>query len=563
MANRSQASSHESRTDRVTEYARSVSSGKVVACREVRQACERHLRDLVEGPGRGLEWKSPVAEWAIDFFGYLRHSKGELAGQRITLEPWQCFVVGSVFGWFRENGTRRFRKVYQELPRKNGKSTMLAGIGIFALVGDQEPGAEIYAAATKKDQARIVFDEARRMVRSSPDLAGITSIFKLNLSIDATASKFEPLSADEKSLDGLNPHCVIIDELHKHKTRAVLDVLDTALGARRQPILWIITTAGDDDPETPYAAENDYASKILDGVLDDDGYFAFIAKADDPKKWDDPIEWAKANPNLGVSVRFEYLEQQARQAKASPARQVAFKRLQLNVRTSNTVRPISVELWNRNTKGPIDLAALRGRSCYGAADLSSRIDLTASVRLFPPQSETDRYRVLARFWMPETMIEEAEKRDRAPYRRWRDEGWLEASPGNVIDQQLVAERIAEDNEATPFTSFGFDPNNANWLDARLEEKGIPRFQFPQTILHFNPPTKELLGFLRDEKLEHGGNPVLLWMASNVNFWIDGNENMRPSKKSSRARIDGIVALIMAIGLSMQADPVISQGCVAL
>jgi len=506
----------------------------------------------VEGPGRGLVWRPETAIWTTDFFGLFSHSKGEWAGQRFTLEPWQTFVIGSVFGWFREDGTRRFRKVYEELPRKNGKSTKLAGIGLIALTADNEPGAEVYAAATKKDQARIVFDQARRMVRSSPALSNQVSVFKLNLSVDRTASKFEPLSADEKSLDGLNPSCVIIDELHKHKTRAVLDVLDTAQGSRRQPILWIITTAGSDDPETPYAAENDYANKVLEGTLDDDGYFAWISAADNPLAWDDPVEWAKANPNLGVSINTSYLAQQARQAKGSPARLIAFKRLHLNIRTSSNVRPIDMETWAANTQGPIDLATLRGRQCYVGADLSTRIDLTAAVKLFPPVLAGERWKILARLWLPEMMVQEAEARDRAPYRRWVDEGWIEESPGNTIDQELIFERIRDDAKLYPPFIVGFDGNNANWLDARLESEGIERKMFPQTVLHFNPPTKELLAMLKEEKFEHGGNPVLRWMASNIEFRIDGNENMRPSKKSSRARIDGLVALIMALGLQMSA-----------
>lgn len=541
--------------DPATAYAHDVASGRIIAGRLVRLACERHLRDLVEGPARGLRWRPDVADWTCKFFALFRHSKGEFAGKRLKLEPWQAFIVGSVFGWFREDGTRRFRKVFEEIPRKNGKSTKLAGVGIFALLADGEAGAEVYAAATKKDQARIVFDEARRMVRSSPDLASAISVFKLNLSVDATASKFEPVSADEKTLDGLNPSAVIIDELHKHKNRGVLDVLDTAQGARRQPLLWVITTAGDDNPETVYAEENDYATKVLEGTIEDDGYFAFIAAADDPKKWDDPLEWAKANPNLGVSVRLAYIEQQARQAKGSPARLVTFKRLHLNIRGSSTVRPIPAELWNANTKSAIDLAFLRGRPCYVGADLSTRIDLSAAVKLFPPVAEGERWKILPRFWMPADMVEEASKRDRAPYQRWVEEAWIETSPGNVIDQELIAERILEDAKTYPPLSIAFDPNNANWIDKRLADAGLPRIAFPQTILHFNPPTKELLAMLKGEKLEHGGNPVLRWMASNVAFYIDGNENMRPSKKSSRARIDGIVALIMAIGRAISTDRV--------
>jgi phage terminase large subunit-like protein len=235
----------------------------------------------VDGGKRGLVWRPDCASYAIEFFRYLHHSKGEWAGRPFVLSPWQAFCVGSVFGWLRKkDGLRRFRVVYEEIPRKNGKSSKLAGVGVYGLVADREPGAEIYAAATKKDQARIIFGEAQRMVRSSPELRGRVGIYKLNLSVDNTASKFEPLSSDERTLDGLNPSMVLVDELHKHRNRALFDVMDTALGARRQPLMWIITTAGDDDPETVYASENDYAIKVLEGVVEDDTYFCYIATID-------------------------------------------------------------------------------------------------------------------------------------------------------------------------------------------------------------------------------------------------------------------------------------------
>src|SRR5215471_11895554 len=226
------------RADPVTRYAMEVVDGKVVACRYVRLACERHLRDLETGKKRRIWFHPEQAAYAIEFFGYLNHSKGEWAGQPITLQPWQQFAVGSMFGWKKTNGFRRFRAAYSEVARKNGKSTALAGVGVYCLVADREPGGEVYCAATKKDQARIIFGEAQRMVRASPELRSKVSVFKLNMSVDQTSSKFEPLSSDERTLDGLNPSCVLIDELHKHRSRALIDVLDTALGARRQPLIW-------------------------------------------------------------------------------------------------------------------------------------------------------------------------------------------------------------------------------------------------------------------------------------------------------------------------------------
>jgi phage terminase large subunit-like protein len=265
-------------SDPVGSYAWDMCKGRVVACRLVRLAAERHWRDIANGAKRGLRYDAAMARHAIGFFArFLRHSKSEWAGHPVLLEPWQEFIVGSVFGWFNREGLRRFRSVYDEIARKNGKSCLLAGVGIYGLVADGEPGCEIYAAATRRDQARIIFSEAQRMVRRSPELSAKIGVFKYNMSIDGTASLFEPLSADDRTLDGLNPHFVLIDEIHKHRSRAVIDVLDTAMGARREPLIWMITTAGDDNPESVYAHENAYAVQVLEGAAADDTYFAYIA----------------------------------------------------------------------------------------------------------------------------------------------------------------------------------------------------------------------------------------------------------------------------------------------
>lgn len=528
-------------------------------------ACERHLFDLVEGPQRGLVWRADYAKWACDFFALFSHSKGEWAGQRFALEPWQVFVVGSVYGWLRDDGTRRFRRVYEELPRKNGKSTKLAGVGLMQLVADNEPGAEIYAAATKKDQARIIHDEARRMVRRSPALAGRVQVFKSNISVDATASKFEPLSADERTLDGLNPSTVLIDEIHKHKSRAVIDVLDTALGSRRQPLLWMITTAGDDDPESPYAHENHYAIQVLERVIDDDATFVFITTIDKEDRWDDPLAWAKANPNLGVSVKLAYLRDQANKAKGMPSAMVSFKRLHLNVRTADTSKAIEAELWRKNSCGLIDAATMKGRECFMAVDLSSKVDITAAVRLFPPVAGSgDRWKVLARFWMPSDDLDERSQRDRVPYRQWIDDGWIETTLGNVIDHDAILERIKEDAKATPPIDLAIDPWNAYGLIPKLQDEGISVFEFIQGLKSYTAPTKELLALLKAERIDHGDNPVLTWMASNLHVQTDKNQNQMPTKKHSRGRIDGITSMIMAIGRALNAGKTtIQQGFVSL
>jgi phage terminase large subunit-like protein len=534
-------------TDETTAYARAVTAGEIPSCRLVKLACKRHLTDLRQGKKRGLSWHPEAAQYRIDFYPtFLRHSKGEWARKPVVLSGWQKFTIGSVYGWKRRDGTRRFRTAYEELPRKNGKSTKLAGVALDMLACDGEPGAEIYAAATKRDQARIIFDEAKRMVGASPDLARIINRFKLNLSIDATHSKFEPLSSDDKTADGLNPHCVLVDELHKHKTRALLDVMDTALGARRQPLLWIITTAGDDNPESVYAAENDYAIKVLEGTIEDDSHFAFITTIDKDDRWDDPVAWAKANPNLGISVKLDDLERQARKAAKSPGALDAFKRLRLNVRTSDAARVIDMPTWAKNSRGRFDPDKLDRQRCWGGLDLSSKIDITAYVKLFEPDDD-GIMRVACRFWMPADTIDQRADQDRMPYRRWVDEGWIEATPGNVIDHAEIKQAVIGDLKHFALEGVAFDPWNATQLSVECGEHGVNMYEFVQGLRSYTAPTKEFLALVVDKKLDHGDNPVLRVMASNLKVQTDKNQNLMPHKAKSTGRIDGITALIMAIG----------------
>lgn len=427
-------------------------------------------------------------------------------------------------------------------------STLLAGVGLLALTADNEPGAEVYTAATKKDQAKIIFDEAKRMVAASPQLNEEIRRYKANLSIDRTGSKFEPLSADEKTLDGLNPHCALIDEVHKHKNRAVLDVLDTAMGSRRQPILWQITTAGDDSPESVYAQENDYAVKVLERVVEDDNLFAFIATIDAEDAWDDPAAWRKANPGFGVSVKLDDLKRQAAKAKNSPSALVAFKRLRLNVRTSDATKFIPMDAWARNNLGRFDPDDLRGRSFYGAFDLSSKVDLSCWLKLFTPAEPGDRWRVVPRFWMPADTVDAKSDRDQVQYRRWIHEGYIEVTPGNVIDHQEIEDAIQEDCRHFRPLAIAYDPWNATQMAVSLNTKGRPVYEFVQGIKSYTAPTKELEAWLLSDRIDHGGNPVLTWMASNLKVQRDKNENLMPTKAASIGRIDGMTSLIMSIGM---------------
>jgi len=549
-------------TDPVSAYAWDVIQGKIVAGSLVRLACERHFRDLAEADKKGFVWNADKAKFAISFAEYCRHSKGEWAGQRIKLAPWQCFVRGSAFGWERKDGLRRFKVVYEEVARKNGKSTNAATVALHMLVADHEPGADVFSAATKKDQAKIVFDEARRMVMRSEDLMKIVSVYKSSLAVDRTMSSFQPLSSDDRTLDGLNPHGIVIDELHKHKTRAVLDVLDTAMGSRRQPLLWIITTAGDDNPETVYAQERAYAEHVVQGNFVDDEWLVYVATLDPEDRWDDPKVWIKANPNLGVSVKLDDLTRQCRAAKNNPAKQMEFKRLRLNLRTASATQYITGPLWDLNSGGPFDPAELHGRRCFGGLDLSSRIDLSAWVKLFPPIGEGDRWRVVARFWMPGDTVEEKTDRDQVQYRRWINEGLIEATQGNIIDHTEIQNAVLEDARLFDIASIGYDPWNATQLVVNLQNHGMAMSDFIQGLRSYTAPTKELMVLLLSHKLDHGDNAVLRWMALNMRVQTDKNENLMPTKKVSVGRIDGMSSLIMAIGRSMQDDMAGIEGFLA-
>lgn len=531
------------RVDLVTAYARSVADGATVVGRPVRLACERHLRDLERGPARGLHFDAEAAERAVTFFGFLRHSKGEWAGQPFELSDWQAFIVGSLFGWKRADGTRRFREGYLEVARKNGKTTMLAGIGLLLAFFDDEPGAEVYAAATKREQAKICWGEARRMVQATPALRRRISVLVGNLHDERTHSKFEPLGADADSMDGLNISGAIGDELHAHKTRGIVDVLETATAARRQPMIVYITTAGHDRHSVCWQ-KREYALKVLQGVIEDDTVFAYIATIDEGDDWTDPKVWAKANPNLGISVKLDDLERKCRAAIETPSNQNAFKRLHLDIWTEQVSKWLTLEVWDR-CAGPVDAEALRGRECYGGLDLASTTDLAALALLFP--REDGGFDELAYFWVPEEGLRKRVERDRVPYDVWERQGFIRATEGNVIDYAAIFECLTEEVAARfKLVDLGYDPWNATQLITQLMGEGLTCVPIRQGFASLSAPTKEFEKLVLAGRLRHGGNPVLRWMASNVAAASDPAGNIKPDKAKSADRIDGIVATIMAL-----------------
>lgn len=546
-------------SDPVTSYAQKVLAGQIVAGPFVRKACERHLNDVERGAERGLTWSPNFAMHAIKFFEAVKHSKGEWRGKPLMLEEWQKFIVGCFFGWLRKNNSgryvRRFQKSWLELPKKNGKSTIGAGIGLYAMIADQEGGAEVYSAATKKDQARIVFGEAQNMVSSSADLSKRIRVYKHNMHHLASGSKFEPLSSDIKSGDGINPHCAILDEVHRLKDRGLFPILEQGSDARSQSMFWMITTSGDDRAGTPYDEEHLYAKQIVNGDLEDDAYFVYIACPDEDLSWDDERAWFQANPNLGVSLDLHKFRTAADGARKSAQALAEFKRFRLNLRSSDTNAVIKTEDWKKCTTGvAFDWAALRGRRCFGGVDLSSTTDITAWVMLFPPIGHETRWIIVPRFWVPQDGVDERASRDRAPYALWIKAGLMNQTPGNMIDYAAVIDRIKADAKDVHIEQIAFDGWNAHTLSADLEKAGLKPFKFPQMTSHYAHPTKQFLGMVPGAKFEHYGNPVLRWMASNLRIVRDHNENPMPSKRKSTARIDGISASIMALGLGLAEQP---------
>lgn len=527
------------------QYIEQVNQGEIVVCKWVRLAVERHLRDLETGHERGLHFDEVAATRVIKFFGFLRHSKGEWAGQVVSLEPWQQFILWVVFGWKGADGTRRFRTAYEEIARKNGKSTKAAGVGLYLFDADKEPGAEVYTAATKRDQARITHSEATRMVKKSAALKKRIAVYKDNLHNEATASKFEPVGRDADSLDGLNIHGAIVDELHAHKTRDLWDVLETATGARRQPLMYAITTAGYNRQSICYEL-HDYTRKVLEGIIEDDSFFGIIFTLDEGDDWEDEHNWVKANPNLGVSVKLDDLRRKATKAKKMPSALNAFLRLHMNVWTQAETKWLDPDKWRACGEEPIDPEALRGRTCYGGLDLSSTTDITAFVLVFPPEKKGDKYLVLCRFWIPEAAMHERSKRDRVPYDAWVREGYIEATSGDVIDYDFVVSEILELAERYDLKEIAFDRWGASKMIQELQEVELTVAQFGQGFASMSGPSKELERLVVARGISHGNNPVLRWMADNLVIRQDPAGNIKPDKAKSIEKIDGMVALVMAL-----------------
>lgn len=515
--------------------------------------------DCVGTAGRDQRFDVAAAERAVRFFHeVLKHVEGVKAGTPFILQPWQQAEIGAIFGWKRPDGTRRYREVFDYEARKNGKTCKAAGIVLYMLCCDGELGAQVYSAAADRDQAALIFRVAKGMVQQEPELEKLVKVYNSFKSIEypSTAGIYKALSAESDTKHGLNPNAVIVDELHAQKTRDLVDVLNTATGARRQPLLIYITTA-DYMRESICNEKYDYAIKVRDGIIEDSSFLPVIFEASSTDDWTTVKTWRKANPNLGISVSEEYLRRECKRAQEIPGYENTFKRLHLNIRTEQDVRWLPMDAWDQcdslSGSGPADdsfTTDYANHTCFAGLDLSSTTDITALVLFFPD----DDNRVLPFFWIPGDNIERRELRDRVPYRQWVKEGFVEATEGNVVDYRSIRERVKWAADKFDLKQVGYDPWNARHLALQMQdEDGLPMIEFRQGFVSMNEPSKKLEALLTSHNLRHGGNPVLRWMASNAACKIDPAGNVKPDKGKSTERIDGIVALVMAIGCSMTGE----------
>lgn len=547
----------------IDAYASDVVEGRIPAGKYHRLACQRHQRDRAREatPDFSYRFELGRAERFFRFAEKLKHYKGEWAGTPIILQPYQKFRLGSLFGWVHTGtGLRRFRTSYNELPRKQGKSLEAAVVMLYGAFFDGEPGAEGYTIATKRDQAKIVFNDCKKLVQSS-GLKSRIAVRVANLHREDSASKLEPLGADHDSTDGLNPQIVCVDEFHAHKDRGLIDVMETATGARRQPIFFQITTAGD-DPVSPCGDQHDYACKVLDQTIIDETFFAFIAHADVEDDWLDERAWQKANPNWNVSIKPDDMRALATKAKGIPAAAATFKQKRLNLWVNATAPCLSVDGWRKGqsvSRPVLNVPALEHEPCYVGIDLASKIDLCALSFVFPPTVGRAKWRWVQQIWTPAETLKDRAHRDRAPYDVWVEQGWLQTTPGMRLDHQVILDALLAAREFYDIQMIGLDPWHADKLQGQLVDAGFAAeniIEVPQTYQGMSSACLRVQADILAGEIDAGGCSVTAWSVSNVVANVDGKDNLMFAKGKSRGRIDPVIAAAIATALKLkQPEPV--------
>lgn len=512
-----------------------------------------------------------AAEKAVRFFPeHLCLTKGEFAGRPFLLEDWQADdIVRPFFGWKRPDGTRRYRRCYVWLPRKNGKSELAAGIGLLVLLGDAEYGGEVYSFASNEDQARIVFDRATSMVQRSATLSGLLDCFKTSIYCAQLNAALKPISGSAEGKHGFSTSGLIGDEIHEWKNGDLYQFLHDAEGSRRQPLEFLISTAGEKGTHGEVVFGE--CLNILDGTDPDLTTLVVIYAAGPEDDWQDPAVWAKANPALGKGKKLGTLEAEAREAVQKPRLENNFRRYQLNQWTEQAVRWLAIDATDANgrkfgwdyCKGPVpwqDLrAALKGKRCFTGIDLSSIVDLSAIVHWFPVQPGLEVPVVLPRFYKPADYLDEHGKRDKLPYRKWatpgRDQALI-ATDGNVVDYDFLKRDLLADWEAFDIGGIGIDKYNATQFTVDIQKLGLPIEFYSQGIMAMNPPAKELERLVIGNAFHHGGHPILRQHAKVVRVKQDEAENIKPVKNEATGRIDGVIGTVVAIGMATISPPAV-------
>lgn len=488
-----------------------------------------------------------LAQFAVMFIESLCHTKGTWAGKPFKLLDWQRQIIQDLFGIVKPNGYRQFNTAYIEIPKKNGKSELAAAVALLLCCGDGEQRAEIYGCAADRGQATIVFDVAADMVRMCPALNRRCKILASQKRIiyTPTNSFYQVLSAEAYSKHGFNIHGVVFDELHTQPNRKLFDVMTKGSGdARMQPLYFLITTAGTDTNSICYETHQK-AKDILEGRKIDPTFYPVIYGAGEDEDWTDPKVWIKSNPSLGETIGMDKVEAACESAKQNPGEENSFRQLRLNQWVKQAVRWMPMDKWDA-CAFPVNEEMLEGRVCYGGLDLSSTTDLTSFCLVFPPEDEEEPYYVLPYFWVPEDTLELRVKRDHVPYDLWNRQGYLETTEGNVVHYGYIEKFIERLGERFNIRDIAFDRWGATQMSQDLENMGFTVVPMGQGFASMSPPTKELMKLTLEKKIAHGGHPVLRWNMDNIFIRTDPAGNIKADKAKSTEKIDGAIAMIMAL-----------------
>ncbi|QTW20236.1 terminase large subunit [Comamonas kerstersii] len=542
--------------EEANKYAKNVLAGKIPACRFVVAACKRHLDNLADSKDKDYPYTFDAAEAQrkISFIELLPHTKGEWGFKRqlVTLEPWQKFAIACIFGWKRKkDGMRRFREAYLEVNRKNGKSVLAGGVGLAMFAADNEFGAEVYSGATTEKQAWEVFRPARLMVKRTPMLmeaAGI-EVNASNMNKPGDGSRFEPIIGNPG--DGASPSCAIVDEYHEHDSDALYTTMLTGMGARKQPLMFTITTAGY-NIEGPCYDKRREVVEMLDGTVPNDELFGIIYTLDEGDDWKDPAVLAKANPNIGVSVYQEYLESQQRRAIQQARFTNIFKTKHLGLWVTAKTGYFNVAQWEALKDTSLTLEQFEGQPCVLAFDLARKLDMNSMARLFWRDIDGKRhyYSVAPRFWVPEDTVNNTDNRRMAErYQKWVNAGLLLQTDGAEIDYREILEEAKLANQINPVQCSPIDPHGATNLSHQLDDEGLTPITITQNYTNMSDPMKELEAAIASGRFHHDGNPIMTWCIGNViGKTLPGNDDVvRPIKQGNDNKIDGAVALIMGVG----------------